>query len=380
MTTQTNDTWLTRERLLLLVLLAGSGIVGWLCWLLVKPFVPAITWALVLAVLAHPLHERMLATFKRWPSLSAALAVIAITLAIALPTTLLVRQLGSEVADSVETARKLFDTDRWKLAIARVPQLAQVSKWIDREVDLDQQMLQVSGDMAKGVPGALLRAMDIAVTALVTLFLLFYFIRDKYRILRVLDHLVPLSPGENAQVRANISNTLTAVVFGTLAVAVIQGTLGGLMFWWLDLPSPMLWGAVMAILAILPMFGAALIWLPAAAYLAIDGDWSKVLLLIAWGTLVIGLIDNLLYPMLVKNRLRIHSVPVFISVLGGVFAFGATGFVVGPLVLTVAMALIDIWRRRMGYGEVDADSEAKTQGGTESKSSQILSTGPRSGV
>ena len=353
MVTRRNDPWLTRERLSLLVLVGTTVVVGWLCWWLVKPFVPAITWALVLAMLAHPLHERMPARFKKWPSISAALAVIAVTLAIALPATLLVRQVGSEAVASIATARKFVDTDRWKLAIERFPWLAPVRGWIEREVDLDEQVHQATGAVAKGVPGVLLRGMDIAITALVTLFLLFYFIRDKYQFLRVLDRLVPLSLSENEQVRSNIRDTLGAVVFGTLAVAVVQGTLGGLMFWWLGLPSPILWGAVMAILAILPLFGAALIWVPAAAYLAIDGDWNKALLLTAWGTLVVGLIDNLLYPLLVKNRLRIHTVPVFISVLGGVFAFGATGFVLGPLVLALAMALIDIWRRRMALGEIE---------------------------
>lgn len=353
MTTRRNDPWLTRERLLLLVLVGASVVVGWLCWWLVKPFVPAITWALVLAVLAHPLHERILAVFKKWPSISAALAVTAVTLAIALPATLLVRHIGSGAVASISTARKFVDTDRWKLAIERFPWLAQVNEWIEREVDLDEQVQQVTGGVAKGVRGALQRAIDIAIMALVTLFLLFYFVRDKYRILRVLEQLVPLSPRESEQVRNNIRDTLGAVVFGTLAVAVVQGTLGGLMFWWLGLPAPIFWGAVMAILAILPLFGAALIWVPAAAYLAIDGEWDKALLLTAWGTLVVGLIDNLLYPLLVKNRLRIHTVPVFISVLGGVFAFGASGFVLGPLVLAVAMALIDIWRRRMALGEIE---------------------------
>ena len=153
--------------------------------------------------------------------------------------------------------------------------------------------------------------------------------------------------------RDNIRDTISAVVFGTLAVAVVQGTLGGLMFWWLGLPAPILWGAIMAVLAILPLFGAALIWVPAALYLAINGEWDKALLLTAWGTIVVGLIDNLLYPLLVKNKLRIHTVPVFIAVLGGLFAFGATGVVLGPLILAVALALVDIWRRRMALGAIE---------------------------
>ncbi len=348
-----HDPWLTRERLLMLVLVGATAIVGWLCWWLVKPFVPAIIWALVLTVLAHPLHDRLDVPLRRWPSLSAALSVIVVTVAIALPATLLVRQVGSEAISSIDSARKLFDTDRWKLVIERFPQLEPVTRWIRREIDIDEQVKEATGGVAKGVRGALEKVMDASITALVTLFLLFYFLRDKYRILRAVEQLVPLSPGETGKVRDSIRDTLAAVVFGTLAVAVAQGTLGGLMFWWLDLPAPLLWGSVMAILAILPLFGAALIWIPAAAYLAMKGDWNQALLLVAWGTLVVGLIDNLLYPLLVKNRLRIHTVPVFISVLGGVFVFGATGFVLGPVILAVAIALIDIWRRRMALPDIE---------------------------
>jgi len=352
MASRRNDEWLTRERVLVLVLAGASLLVGWLCWQLVKPFVPSITWALVLAVLAHPMHERIVKKVKP-PSVSAALAVVLVTIAIALPATLVVRQIGVEAVASATAARELVDTDRWKLAIERFPRLAPLREWIEREVDIEQKVGEASTEMAKGVRGVLQRAVDVSIAVLITLFLLFYFLRDKRRILRVIAQFVPLAPSETAQVRDEIHDTISAVVFGTLAVAVVQGTLGGLMFWWLGLPGPMLWGAIMAVLAILPVFGAALIWVPAALYLAIDGQWDKAILLTAWGTVVVGLIDNLLYPLLVKNKMRIHTVPVFIAVLGGLFAFGATGVVLGPLILAVALALVDIWRRRMALGEIE---------------------------
>lgn len=352
MATRHIETWLTRERVLLMVLAAASVLVGWLCWHLVKPFVPALTWALVLAVLAHPLHERILRRLK-WPSISAGLAVVIVTIAIALPATLVVREVGTEAAASVATVRKLVDAERWKLAIERFPQLAPLREWVEREVNVGEQVEKASDEVAKGVRDILARAVDLAIAALVTLFLLFYFLRDKWKILKAIERVVPLAPAETEQVRNNVRDTISAVVFGTLAVALVQGTLGGLMFWWLDLPAPILWGAVMSLLAVLPLFGAALVWIPTVAFLAIDGDWDKALLLTAWGTLVVGLIDNLIYPLLVKNRMRIHTVPVFIAVLGGLFAFGATGVVLGPLILAVALALLDIWRRRMAHGEIE---------------------------
>ena len=353
MAVRKNPPWLTRERVLVLVLAGASVLVGVLCWWIVEPFVPAITWALVLAVLAHPLHERIFARMPNRPSLAAALAVVVVTLAIALPAAFIVRQVGSEAIGSVATVRKLAEADRWKLVVERFPRLAPVRDWIQREVDMDEQAAKASGGMAKGVGNMLQRAMDVGITALVTLFLLFYFVRDKVRILRLLEELVPLSATESQQVRKNIRDTIGAVVFGTLVVAALQGTLGGIMFWWLDLPSPILWGAVMAVLAVLPLFGAAVVWIPAAIYLAIEGSWDKALLLAAWGTIVVGMIDNLLYPVLVKDRLRLHTVPIFIGVLGGIMAFGATGFVLGPMVIAVAIALLDIWRRRMSLGEIE---------------------------
>jgi predicted PurR-regulated permease PerM len=109
----------------------------------------------------------------------------------------------------------------------------------------------------------------------------------------------------------------------------------------------------MALVAVLPIFGAALVWVPAAAYLLIEGHWEKALVLAAWGAIVIGLIDNLLYPLLMKNRLSMHTVPVFIAAMGGLFAFGATGIVLGPLILAVALALLDVWRRRMRLHEIE---------------------------
>jgi predicted PurR-regulated permease PerM len=109
----------------------------------------------------------------------------------------------------------------------------------------------------------------------------------------------------------------------------------------------------MALVAVLPIFGAALVWLPAAAFLLLEGEWQKAMILVVWGAVVIGLIDNFLYPILMKNKLQMHTVPVFIAAMGGLFAFGATGIVLGPMVLAIALALLDVWQRRMRLREIE---------------------------
>jgi predicted PurR-regulated permease PerM len=347
------DRWLPRERVLLLVFAAATLIVFYLCYRVALPFVPALTWALVLAVLANPLHERL---ERRVPNatLAAGIAVALVTLVIALPAAFVVRQAAHEALERTEAARAMLNPETWKATLERYPRLAPLAAWMERQTDLQEDVKRGSAEAAKGVRGLLARTVDIATTALVTVFVLFYFLRDKRRLLRGLQRLVPLAPPEVEQVSEGIHGTIHALVFGTLTVAAVQGTLGGLIFWWLGLPAPILWGAVMALLSILPLIGAALVWVPAAAFLALQGDIDKALILTAWGALAIGLVDNLLYPVLVKNRLRLHTLPVFIAVLGGLFAFGATGVVLGPLILALTIALIDVWRRRMAFNEVES--------------------------
>ncbi|MER9358587.1 AI-2E family transporter [Mesorhizobium sp. M0500] len=130
-------------------------------------------------------------------------------------------------------------------------------------------------------------------------------------------------------------------------VAAVQGTLAGLMFWWLGLPTPIFWGLVMGLLAIVPVLGAFVIWVPAAVYLALQGAWASAAILTVWGGVIVGGIDNLLYPMLVGNRLRLHTVVAFIGAVGGIVLFGASGLVLGPAVIAITISLIDVLKTRL---------------------------------
>ncbi len=346
-----SDNWLTRERILVVVLVAASVLVGWLCWMLVQPFVPALTWAVVLAVIAHPLHERIL-RWLNWSNVAAGLAVVAVTLVFALPSAWMVREVSREAVASADSARQLLDGERWQRLMDQFPRLAPLRAWVERDLDIKGQVAQASGGVAGNVRGAITNAVEFGMTVLITFFLLFFFLRDKWRILETIQGLVPLAHAETTQVTHRVREMISAVVYGTLVVALVQGALGGIIFWILGLPAPLLWGSVMALLAVLPLFGAAIVWAPAAAFLAIDGHWEKALILVAWGSLVIGLIDNIMIPILMKKRLHMHTVPVFIAAVGGLFAFGATGIVLGPLVLAVAIALIEVWKHRMALHEV----------------------------
>jgi predicted PurR-regulated permease PerM len=137
---------------------------------------------------------------------------------------------------------------------------------------------------------------------------------------------------------------IDASVYGVITVAVIQGALGGLAFWALGLPSAIIWGVVMVFLSMVPMLGAFLVWVPAAIYLALTGQYVKAVILVLWGTLVIGMIDNFLRPKLVGGRTRLHELLIFFAVLGGLNVFGVLGVVLGPVVLAITLSLIDVYK------------------------------------
>ena len=154
---------------------------------------------------------------------------------------------------------------------------------------------------------------------------------------------LPLTRLETEKLLRRVAETVHATVYGTLAVAAVQGTLGGLMFWMLGLPTPLLWGLVMGLLSIVPVLGAFIVWIPAAILLILDGSWARALILAGWGGIVVGGIDNVLRPMFVGNRLRLHTIPAFISIIGGLLLFGAPGFILGPLAATMTMLFIEFW-------------------------------------
>jgi len=357
-----NNGWFTRERTLVLVLAGITLGVFYLCYLLVLPFVPALTWAVAVAIVANPLHDWVQRRFRS-RSIVAALVVVIITASVLVPATFVAQHVTNDAAASAEKLKSELQDGQWREIIERNDLAASVARWVEDEVDIRAQIESLTEDILSGARKLISRSVYLATGLLITLFLLFYFFRDKEKILAALHRAIPLSPRETDRLFQKVQDTIHAIVYGTVLVALVQGALGGLMFWVLGLPSPLLWGTVMALLAILPVLGAALIWVPAAIFLLVDGSWEKALILTAWGGIVVAFIDNLLYPVFVKGRLRLHTVPVFISIIGGLVAFGGAGVVLGPVVLAIAVALTDVWRQRMAHGEaVDTGAEAEAAG------------------
>jgi predicted PurR-regulated permease PerM len=173
----------------------------------------------------------------------------------------------------------------------------------------------------------------------VMLVLLFYFLRDSHEIAEALLRASPFDAGRSRTLFDRIAITIRVSLLGKVAVSALQGLCGGLMFWWLGLPAPAFWGLVMGVLSVIPVMGAFVIWAPAAATLAAQGEWKNAIILTVWGILVIHPIDNLLGPVFVGNALRLHTLVMFFAVIGGLAAFGGAGIVLGPVIAALVVAV-----------------------------------------
>lgn len=355
---QANETGvLTRERMLALALVAATLLALYVCFLLARPFLPALAWALALAVVADPLHRRVAGLVKN-DSLAAALSVVLVAVAVVAPTLFVIDSLVRQSFEGARVIEEEVTSGRWRSAVEGNLYVAHALRWVESHVDLQGEFQRLVGSLTSAASSVLTGSLRVVVQLLITLFTLFYFFRDRRAILRGFRSLVPLSESEVDKVIASVADTIHAMVYGTVVVSMVQGILGGLMFWWLGLPAPALWGVVMGLLALVPTLGTFIVWTPAAVVLALQGSWGKALILAAWGLTAVSLIDNLLYPTLVGKRVRLHTLPVFFAIVGGVLLFGASGLILGPVALAVTVALLDIWRQRTtGGGAADSTPE-----------------------
>jgi predicted PurR-regulated permease PerM len=343
------DAWWTRDHVLVIVLFVATAILLMLCWQLVRPFVTPLAWALALAVVAHPVYGWLARRIKK-PGLAAGIAVFAIAVVLAALVLFVGQSLVSSIASASQSSQSFFQNGQWREQLERIPWLGSLLTSLEQQVNLSGQLQGMAGEVGKRVSEFAAGSAWVFVEVLLTFFVLFYLLRDRREALGTLRSLVPLSEKETNKVFTRVADTIYATIFGTLTVAAVQGALGGLIFWWLGLPAPILWGAVMGLLAIVPVLGAFVVWLPVSIFLAASGQWGKAVILVVWGTVVVGLIDNLLYPILVGKRLRLHTVPVFFAIVGGLAVFGAAGLILGPVILALTDAILEIWRRRTAGG------------------------------
>lgn len=328
---------------LVLLLLTGGGLA--LCIAMTMPFLPALAAAMTLAVLFVPLQRRLEAKLRS-ANLAAGVSVLVIAVMVVVPAVFVGQQLAEQAVNGAQLVEERLKAGEWRAAIEARPTLAALVERIERQIDVPEALRDATRRLSLSA-GSLVKGSAVQLIGFVLAFyLLFFFLRDRALVVDALHRWSPMSEAEMDHLIGRVADTIHATVYGTLAVASAQGLLGGLMFWWLDLSTPLLWGSVMALLAVVPMLGAFIVWIPAALWLLVQGQWGDALILSAWGMFVVGTVDNLLRPMLVGQRLKLHTLGAFVSVVGGLVLFGPSGLILGPVALAITLELIAIWSQR----------------------------------
>ena len=316
------------------------------------PFVGAVFWAVVLAILFQPLNRRLLARMPRYPNSATLLTLLLCLLVVILPLfaiTLSVIQEAASVYHRMSSGQMNLVTYIQQIKAALPDWALDILDRLNLSTltEIQQRLAVVAGEAAKSFATKAVNlgqgTLSFVVGFGIMLYLLFFLLRDGTKLAPRIRDAIPLDREHKTQLLSKFTTVIKATVKGNLAVAAAQGALGGLIFWILDIDAPVLWGVLMAFLSLLPAVGAGLIWGPVAIYFLATGSWSQGLILTAYGILVIGLVDNILRPLLVGKDTKMPDYVVLISTLGGMSLFGLSGFVVGPAIAALFMATWDIY-------------------------------------
>jgi predicted PurR-regulated permease PerM len=335
---------------LLLVLLYGA-------FLILSPFLKALTWAAILAVLFYPAYDWLLRVFKGKATLAALTIIVLIALVIVLPGIQIVGFLAEEVVQLVKTVGALTDNEgveTWK----RHPWIQWLLGWwgmlgvelakFKFEIDLRKVVIQgaqvSSGVVLSQLTGAAQNIFIFVANVLLVLLTLFFFLRDGAAFCYRLRRLLPMDPEHQERLFTNIVNAVTAVVHGCLVVAMIQGFLAGLAYWVLGVPYAIVWAVATAFFALLPVGGSTIVTIPVTIYLFLQGDIIRGVLMAIWALGVVGGVDNVLKPIFIGTRLKLPMLFLFFGILGGLSVFGALGLILGPVLFALLTALLDLYR------------------------------------
>ncbi|BCT67175.1 AI-2E family transporter [Nitrosospira sp. NRS527] len=337
-----------QQKTFLLLLVVVTLAFGWILW----PFYGAVFWGSVLAIIFTPFHRRLLAVMNQRQNLAALTTLLLCLIIVILPVTIMTISLlqeGALVYQGIRSGQLNFGAyfqqimgamPPWVIHLLDRLGLTNISELQDM---LSTGALQGSQFIAMHALSIGQNAFEFVISFGIMLYLLFFLLRDGAALSIRIKHAMPLSMEHKRHLFSKFTTVIRATVKGNVVVAAAQGTLGGIMFSFLGIQGALLWGFVMAFLSLLPAVGAGLIWMPVAIYFLFTGAIWQGVTLIAFGVLVIGLVDNILRPILVGRDTKIPDYVILISTLGGMVLFGLNGFVIGPVIAALFIAAWDLF-------------------------------------
>jgi len=362
-TSNENVSAILESRALMFLLVVVSVALGWI----LLPFYGTILWGAIIALLFSPLYRWLLQRLKQRRTSAALLTLLAVLIIVVLPFALVTASLAREVTVIYERLQSgdLNPALYFRELFAALP--SWVGSLLDRvglsdfdvlQARLSTALTQASQFLATQVLSIGQNTFEFVANLCVTLYLAFFLLRDGDVVMRALHRAIPLPTAHKLELVGKFTTVIRATVKGNLLVAAIQGALGGLAFWVLGVTGALLWAVLMAFLSLLPAIGAGLVWLPVAVYFLVTGAIWQAVALTAYGVLVIGLVDNMLRPLLVGKDTRMPDYVVMITTLGGMAVMGINGFVLGPAIAAMFIAVWHIYITTRGSDE-RSEVEAK---------------------
>lgn len=325
---------------------------------LFRPFFYPLFWAAVIAVMFYP-HYQWLSSYLKMPTLNSAIMVGVVILTIFVPSILVM----SLLVNQVSTVYNKID------ATTLIPQVKAANDWIksatpfgamipNSAVEWTTKAAEFGNEVSSFVLDNITEVTQNSVKFIFNLFLMFYalffFFRDGERILNRLKHLSPLGEKYEIMLYDRFTSTARATLKSTLIVGFVQGALGGLVFWLTGVPGAFVWAVVMTVFCVIPAVGSFVVWLPIGLITLLMGNVWQGLTILLVGLLLISTIDNVLRPLLVGGDIQMHPMLVLFSTLGGIFLFGVSGFVIGPVLASLCIATMSIYDHYYKH-ELDAE-------------------------
>ena len=328
----------------LLVLLA------YLVWRIVSPLWQPLLWAVLLGALLAPLNLRLARRLGDRPRLASSVTTLLAVLLFLVPVAVIAGAVAAQAAQllghlnaGVPTMSNVVSMD-----LGHVPWLQQPLAWLGEHTGITIEQVQgwlvaaskyVLQFLAASGGHVVLGALGTLASFLLMLFVLFFVLRDGPALAVKFVRMLPIEERRRSRLWQHLADVTRAVFMGIGLTALVQGALVGVGFWIAGLPSPLVFGVVAALFALVPLVGTTIVWAPGAIFLALQGDYGHSIFLALWGVIVVGMVDNFLRPLLISGRAEVPTLAVFVGVMGGLSAFGFIGLFLGPIVLGLLVAL-----------------------------------------
>lgn len=340
--TEANRNTTTSDRLSTVLSYGSLILLGYLVYRITSPFLVPLAWSAVLGIFFYPVYLHLEKRFS--PTWSAVFCTLGVTFLLIVPVLFVLVYAAREAVEASAGVRQTLNGTG-----AAQHMIIDIRRYLPASL----QRLDIIGYLRQGAErgaaflagsvGSLVKHLfTFLIDLFILLFALFFMFRDGHRMLHVLRHLIPFEKEIQEEMLEESRDLIFASVAVAVLIAAIQGALGGLAFQLTGIGGPVFLGVLIAFCSIIPVVGSALVWVPAAVWLVIDGHWGKALVILAvWG--VAGISDNIVRPLLLRNRTRLNDLLLFISILGGLDMFGLLGLVVGPTILAAALGVLRVY-------------------------------------